>query len=859
MEQLMRRFKIDVVLIMLTIFAMIFKVKEVELAFGININISLVFIILIMLCFGIKKALFIEGTLIVFGIIFLNGEIIQVINIIQLIFLWYVCIKKFKLNIILGEIALWTVVIVPFACGMHFFTGSKATVEYYKFAILFLIINGILNVFLAEIIYVYFIKVKIYRQKINLKYIDIIIHTLALAIVIPFVINMYIDLGNSYKNICRNVEELSAEIYRYIDDELSTWSETSITNLKLAGVIEKGILEENIKKVSRYKEFDIRLQGSNGTEILYINNYEKEKLNYEKYEQKKLNETLSKVRPLKKNYMIDNHWVESYFVYTNKIINNELIMRIEVPTATYNKSIIKEHISRFKLLFLITAIIGFLAMILNKVIFNNLYKLSMITKGLSEKIENNVEVEWEEGNIFEIRNLEQNIREMSDKLRENFIKLNKTQNRLYELAYYDTLTKLPNRSYFKKYLDELILKNKDSKICVMFIDLNRFKVINDTWGHYIGDKFLIKVAERFKKLKNKNCKVFRLGGDEFVFVVKINTNEEIKELGKGVIKSFEEEFKIDDLMISSTCSIGVSIYPDDSKDIDIIIKYADIAMYTSKENGGNYVQLFNEEINEKLLEKVNIEEGIKNGIEDKEFLLYYQPKFSGNTLEIKSLEALIRWNKDGNLVPPNKFIPIAEESDLILEIDKWVIYEACQKNKYLQDIGCKKVPISVNVSAKHFSNHEILEIIKDALIKAKLEPKYLTVEITEGVLIKNVDMVSEMIVDLKKMGINVSIDDFGKGYSSINQLMALPINEVKIDRDFVKNIHENEKKKIVVKLIVEIAHSLELNVVAEGIELEEEKEYLESIRCDELQGYLFSRPVELENLIGKMRGRESEK
>ncbi|MGL4848456.1 MAG: putative bifunctional diguanylate cyclase/phosphodiesterase, partial [Clostridium sp.] len=705
----------------------------------------------------------------------------------------------------------------------------------------------------------YFIKNKLYKKKVTLKYIDIIIHTLALAIVIPFVINMYIDLGKSYKNICKNVEELSAEIYRYIDDELSTWSEASITNLKLAGVIEKGILEESIKRISRYKEFDIRLQGDNGREILYINNYEKEKLNYENYKEKELNDTLSKVIPIKRNYIIDNHWVDSYFVYSNKIINNELIMKVEVPTATYNKSIIKEHISRFKLLVLITLIIGFLAMILNRVIFNNLYKLSMITKGLSEKIENNVAIEWEEESILEIRALGENIREMSDKLRENFIKLNKTQDRLYELAYYDPLTKLPNRSYFKKYLDELILKNRDSRICVMFIDLNRFKVINDTWGHYIGDKFLVKVAERFKRLKNKNCKVFRLGGDEFVFVIKPNTNREIEDLGIGVIKSFEEEFKIDDLVISSKCSIGVSMYPDDSKEIDTIIKYADIAMYTSKENGGNYVQLFNEEINEKLLEKVSIEEGINNALEKEEFLLYYQPKFSGKSLEIKSLEALIRWKKDEELIPPNKFIPIAEESDLILEIDKWVIYEACKKNKYLQDIGGKKVPISVNVSAKHFANHEILDVIKDALMKSKLEPKYLTVEITEGVLIKNVAMVSGMIVDLKKMGINVSIDDFGKGYSSINQLMSLPINEVKIDRDFVMNIHKNEKKKIVVKLIVEIAHSLELNVVAEGIELEEEREYLESIRCDELQGYLFSKPVELKNLIEKMRGRESEK
>lgn len=835
--------------IILFVLAVIFKLNKFDVFFGMTIDISFTFIVLILLCFGMRRAVLTEIIISLGYIIFFNGEFIQFIEIIQIIFLGIVCLKRWRLNVLYGSFLFWVIFIVPILLSSVCMGVSGEIKSYYNFTILFFIINCLLNAFLAEVIYVYFIKIKVYKKKLIIKYKNIILHILTLAIIIPFIINMFIDLNNSYSNICTTVETSSEEIYHYIEDEIYTWNEKSITNLKLAGVIEVGILEDTIKRTSRYKPYNINIMDKNNRNILDVINYEGEITRYDEYDKKIIKNNLVKMVPKKKKRYFDNAWIDSYFLYIQSLDEIGLDIRIEVPTKIYNERIIEEHIDRFKILIAITGIIGLLAFLLNKVIFKNLERLSIVTKDLPEKLYKNIEIEWPRNTIEEIETLGKNIEGMSWTLRENFIKLNETQKKLYELAYYDILTGLPNRSFFKQYLDELISEKNDFKVCVMFVDLNRFKLINDNWGHHIGDKLLVKVAERFKKLKNQDCKVFRLGGDEFVFVVKERNNDQIFKTGHGIIKSFMTEFKVDDLSLATNCSIGASIYPDDSEDIDTIIKYADIAMYTSKENGGNYLQLFNEEINEKVIEKIKIEEGVNKALEKDEFILYYQPKFSGETNEVMSLEALIRWeNPEKGIIPPNKFIPIAEESDLILEIDKWVIFEACKKNKLLQDEGYKKVPVSVNVSAKHFANREILDIVDNAIKVSGLEAKYLKIEITEGVLIKNVAMVSQMIIDLKKKGVQVSIDDFGKGYSSINQLIALPINEVKIDMDFVKNIHQDEKKKTVVKLIVEIAHSLNLNVVAEGIEIEDEKQYLRSINCDELQGYLFSKPIKLEEL-----------
>lgn len=838
-------------LIILIILAVFFKVNKIEIFFGLEIDFSGVFLIIMLLAFGLKKALLSTIIISLGYIIFFDGEYIQFIDILNILTLGVLLKSRCKVNVIVGEFIFWLVFSVPIIYSIQLFSGINELNEYYYFTVLCIIVNGIFNTFLAEVIYIYFIKVKVFKAKIMVRYKVIILHIVTLSILIPFVVNVFTDLGDSYQEICNMSEESSNEIYHYILDELEMWSEKSITNLQLSGVIEIGLLEESIMKSSRYKPYNVHIKGRNDRVILDIKNYEKEIRVYEDYESTRITENLDKLEPISNNHRyFNNSWTDAYLSYSRKLDDLGLTVMIEIPTEIYNDRMIKEYLKQFKFLMLFTLFIAIISMLLNRTIFNSLSRLSIGTKNLPEKLIHNVSINWPSSNISEINLLTNNIENMSFILRENFIELNETKDKLYELAYYDSLTALPNRLYFKKYLEELVDgRLPDNKICVMFMDLNRFKIINDTWGHYIGDSLLSEVSNRLKYLQSDKCNIFRLGGDEFVVVLDVNNDEDIQTVGQAIIDMFKVSFKINDLVVNSACSLGASIYPDDGEDIDTIIKYADIAMYSSKENGGNYLQLFNQDIKRKVVEKIAIEDGINEALLNNQFKLFYQPKYSGVDNKVKSMEALIRWTSSTlGVMPPDRFITIAEESELILKIDEWVILEACRENKKIQNEGYEKIPISVNISAKHFANTEILDIVKLALKKSDLEPQYLKIEITEGVLIKNVEMVSDIIRKLKYLGIQVSIDDFGKGYSSINQLMTLPINEVKIDRDFIKGIGNDIKKKNVVRLIVELAHSLNLNVVAEGIETNEEREYLESIGCDELQGYLFSKPINIDEL-----------
>lgn len=843
--------------IVLTILAITFKFSKVELFFGIVIDFTSTFLLLILLLFGFKRTLITTITLIVTYIIFFNGAYIEIISIVEIVIISYLFSKNKKSNIVANEFIIWIVFGILITVSILFIRDINRLDEYYYFELFFIALNGFLNAFLADVTYIYIVRKKVYKKKFMVEYKEIIVHILTGAILIPFIINICIDLVNSYEYISSTTEAAANEVYYNIVDELEGWNEKNIINLKLAGIIEMGLLEESIIKSTRYKPFNMHIiDESNNREILDIQNYDRSIENYEEYNSYNITNNLNKLINKKNDLrLMYNSWNERYLVYNNKIENLGLEVVIEIPIEIYKDRIIGEYLSQFKFLIVFALLILSIAIIINKTIFNNLYKLSMYTRDLPNKLEEDIEINWPNSNILEINLLTNNIKNMFQTMKYNFVEINKSQEKLYELAYYDTLTMLPNRLYFKKYLDEIVTEiNEGNKICVIFIDLNRFKIINDTWGHAIGDKLLNEVSRRLKSLQNDEFNIFRLGGDEFVIVANVNSKEEIVECGNSIMGLFKESFKIDDLVLNTSCSIGVSVYPDDDKNIDTIIKYADIAMYESKYNGGNYIQLFNDKIKKKVIEKIVIEEKINSALENNQFTLYYQPKVSGIGKGIKSIEALIRWTSDElGIVSPDKFIPIAEESNLILEIDKWVILKACIENKILQNECSEKMPVSVNISAKHFADKELLDIVKNALEISGLEAKYLIIEITEGVLIKNVDVVRELIEGLKDIGVLISIDDFGKGYSSLNQLMVLPIDEVKIDRDFIREINNDTKKKSIVKLIVELAHSLNLNVVAEGIETNEEKLYLESIGCDELQGYLFSRPVKLDEFRMMLR------
>lgn len=428
------------------------------------------------------------------------------------------------------------------------------------------------------------------------------------------------------------------------------------------------------------------------------------------------------------------------------------------------------------------------------------------------------------------------------------------------LAKFDSLTSLPNRFHIKERFNEMISNHRkqDSCIAVLFLDLDRFKTVNDTLGHTTGDELLKAVASRLTKYLRKNDIVARMGGDEFVILIEAplaDHQQVIRKISNTIVNEISEPFNIDGRILNTTTSIGVSIYPNDSSSFEELIKNADTAMYKAKESGKNAVHFFSKDLQESLEEIVYIENQLRQSMNRNEWELWYQPQWDLKSEKIIGAEALIRWrHPEMGLIPPNRFIPVAEESGLIINIGDWVIYEACRQNKTWQELGLPAVPIAVNVSGIQFRQKDFKQKLKNILNRTKLEPHYLELELTESVLMHDATSVIDAVNDLRGSGLLMSIDDFGTGYSSLAYLKKFPIDKLKIDQSFIRNLLESNEDTEIVRTILALAKSMNLTVIAEGVETEEHMVRLKELGCKEGQGYWFSKPLpakEFQELLQK--------
>lgn len=425
------------------------------------------------------------------------------------------------------------------------------------------------------------------------------------------------------------------------------------------------------------------------------------------------------------------------------------------------------------------------------------------------------------------------------------------------MAYYDSLTKLPNRTFFISKLNEHLelLDSENLEGSVLFIDLDNFKIINDTMGHEYGDKLLIYLAKKFENWINEEDTICRLGGDEFI-ILHPNSNEaELRAYAEKFLALFNKPCKIDGKQIYVTVSIGIALYPKDGRDTNTILKNADVAMYKAKELGKNRFELFNPDMYLKLERKSHIERILRTAIENNELIINYQPQYDGKTNQVFGFEALLRLNsKELGFISPLEFISIAEEYGHITKLSKWVIKESCKQAVKWQQEGYKFKSISVNISSVDLQQPNFLKNIKEIIINTNIKPQILELEITETVLMESIDSNITILKQLLDMGIRIALDDFGTGYSSLSYLRKIPINTLKIDKSFIDNITSNRKEESIINNIIQMAHSLELKVVAEGVETKEQLSVLKERECDYIQGYYFSKPLpagEIEKLLVK--------
>ncbi|QNU68219.1 EAL domain-containing protein [Ruminiclostridium herbifermentans] len=446
---------------------------------------------------------------------------------------------------------------------------------------------------------------------------------------------------------------------------------------------------------------------------------------------------------------------------------------------------------------------------------------------------------------------------LSNILTDGLIKVEAEKEICY-MAYYDSLSGIPNRTLFKNRLDqEIALAKRDNTLIgVIFIDLDSFKLINDTIGHFGGNEVIKEVANRLTACTRKHDTVARFGGDEFLVLVnQVTEIDDIEKIANEILISISKPISIQDQEFFTTASMGISIYPYDGEDTETLIKNADLAMYSSKENGKHQYTICSSKIKDEVSNKTKITNHLYRAIEKNEFVLYYQPQICTATKEIVGVEALLRWdNHEFGMIPPKVFMPLAEQTGLIDPIGKWVLETACRQNKKWQEEGLPPIRMSVNLAAEQFQDKKLISFVNKVLCETKLDAKYLELEITESAAVdkEKYKYTIQMLNELKALGVSISIDDFGTEYSSLGRLKTLPIDQLKIDMQFVQNISESKKDEAIVKTIIQLAKNLELNVIAEGVEKEEQYEFLKREMCDEIQGYYFYKPMpvsELEKIL----------
>ncbi len=421
---------------------------------------------------------------------------------------------------------------------------------------------------------------------------------------------------------------------------------------------------------------------------------------------------------------------------------------------------------------------------------------------------------------------------------------------IHHLATHDVLTNLPNRVLFNDRVNYILLQCSQTNgfFAILNLDLDRFKTINDTLGHELGDKLLQRVAERLVSNLSVNDTVSRQGGDEFSIVLSsIKSVEEAGHIAGQLLQVLSQPFTIETHELHIGGSIGISFFPEDGRDVMSLVCHAEIAMYRAKERGRNKYEFYTQDMNEKALERLTLENNLRRAVEREEFLLYYQPKINLNTGKVIGAEALIRWrHPEIGLIPPGKFIPLAEESGLILPMGEWTIKEACRQMKEWEKEGLTQLKIAVNLSAAQFYQKNLIQIIESNLQMVQLDPQYFELEITESMMMHEPENVILLLNRLKQLHIHLSIDDFGTGYSSLSYLKRFPIDTLKIDQSFIRDLLTNNDDKAIVNALIAMAHSLELNVVAEGVETKEQADFLKQRQCNEVQGFYFSKPLPAE-------------
>ncbi|GIQ67505.1 putative bifunctional diguanylate cyclase/phosphodiesterase [Xylanibacillus composti] len=712
--------------------------------------------------------------------------------------------------------------------------------------------NGLFNAWVADILLIYTpVQRWLSRegvQQYSLR--QIMFHITMGVVMVPFLLFTVISGWFQSNSIQNRSEELAASVAQFVQEDLGSWSSLEITQLQLGGAVQLGRLNELLRQsnakndwiVSMETPYGLSMDGTRVERTSGLDGWQRSG------NIKPLAEGLYEWSPGGQALYDILSWREIEQIVQLSIDPLPFTFYVRVPLSAYMQDTQQFYAIQYGVMILYIVFGTLATLFLSHSMSRSIAGLAHTTIDLPEKLKRQESIDWPSSSLREIHQLITNFRGMSDNLYSAFLKLKQSEQTLHELAYFDALTRLPNRRSFTRDLSRLLdeADARGSHAAVLFMDLDRFKQINDSLGHTAGDELLKGIADRLQKVMGDKGGVYRLGGDEFTIILPETEEEEIHALAQAVQQACREPYAISGQELRTFVSIGISMIPRDGNDLDTIVRHADMAMYKAKGEGGRGYEFYHDSIGhteDRMLLEIELHKAAAN----EEFELYYQPKVQVATGEVTGVEALIRWNHaERGVVPPDQFIPLAEVTGLIVPIGEWVLRDACRQAKLWHDKGICPLAVSVNISARQLSGDHLVQTITRILEETGLPPSSLELEITEGSLIWDKDLAVRTLSIMKHLGIRISIDDFGTGYSSLGQLRQLPIHTIKIDKSFVRSIDKDGVNAAIVEAIIRLSKSMQLEVLAEGVETGEELHMLERIGCDQVQGYLFSKPLPAE-------------
>ena len=563
-----------------------------------------------------------------------------------------------------------------------------------------------------------------------------------------------------------------------------------------------------------------------------------------------------KIIPLIKKHK--NLWHDGYFYSVVPILNDDIQIGHLVVVASLDDFYVRMLQYTFVIIFifiLATYVTAKFRKSLQNSILQPIAKLDEVTTKIIKT--KNLKHDIPTFNNDEIGDLAENFKHMIGELNSYHTELNKQKDALSYQASYDSLTNLPNRALFHDRLKQSIHKSSrnNEKFALFFLDLDKFKDINDTYGHEHGDKLLVKVSKRLSSILREDDTLARLGGDEFIVIMNnLKEFHSASVLAQKIIDILEVPLEVEGEELFISCSIGISLYPQDSRNEMELLKFADIAMYRSKHDGRATYHFYVEEMTQEVMMRANMQSKIREALDEKEFIVYYQPQYNIENNKLTGLEALVRWqDKTKGLVLPDKFIPFAEEFGMVVGINRQVMHMAMRQAKAWHNEGLYFGRVSINISIEQIEDKNFVGLVQSLLHATKCNPNWITLELTEGQIMKDPKTAIAILEQLNSLGIMIAVDDFGTGYSSLSYLKHLPIGELKIDRSFIMDIPGNEDDMAIVDSIIAISKSLKLDLIAEGVETQEQKEFLLAQGCKRVQGYLYARPMPSEE-VSKLLG-----